>query len=67
MLRYRSKKELVIDNRWTVEQDGFLIENHAKPLSVLAEALPYTEEEIFTRCGLLGLHQRTRNIMRLDS
>ena len=61
---YRNKVEFSLIH-WTVEQDGYLIENHSLSLAELQKRLPFTEDQIIQRKERLGLFRRERQLKRL--
>lgn len=60
-------KELLTDDRWTVEQDCYLIENQNLSIDALASTLPFTVDDIVNRRQLLGLERRAMAIMRMNN
>lgn len=61
---YRNKVEFSLI-QWTVEQDGYLIENHCLSLTELQKRLPFIEDQIIQRKERLGLFRRERQLKRL--
>lgn len=61
---YRNKIEFSLIP-WTVEQDGYLIENHSLSLTELQKRLPFTEDQIIQRKERLGLFKRARQLKKL--
>lgn len=60
-------KDLLNDERWTVAQDCYLIENQNLSIEALASTLPFTVDDIVNRRQLLGLERRAMAIMRMNN
>lgn len=63
MKRQRKKHEFPKSN-WTTEQDCYLIENSNLPINELMRNLPFSDDEIIDRKGILGLIRRARQLRK---
>ncbi len=54
------------NEKWSKEQDIYLIENNHLVIEALSEKLNFTHEEIMERRQILGLIRRTKQLKKLQ-
>lgn len=54
------------NEKWSKEQDIYLIENNHLAIEVLSEKLNFTHEEIMERRKILGLIRRAKQLKKLQ-